>query len=161
MGSKWVVHWNSETWWEWSEITGSPQGFPPTADSVSCEAKGGPTVGMKPGQKRCVRSSHCWHGGLVMVQDKARLIRGQRNNQSRWGHQCSETTLTGEFRFRISPHRGFEPRSLVTRSKRVVHWTSETWWEWCVIAGSPHAIQQALLSEICVYFSPPVTWQST
>jgi hypothetical protein len=40
-----------------------------------------------------------------------------------WHHEsvvyqrhCSETTLTG-----------FEPGSLVMGSKRVVHWTSETW----------------------------------
>jgi hypothetical protein len=38
-GSKRVVHWTSETWWEWSEIAGSPQGSPPAADSVGCEAK--------------------------------------------------------------------------------------------------------------------------
>jgi hypothetical protein len=39
------------------------------------------------------------------------------------------TTLTGDSRFYIIP-RGFEPGSLVTGSKRVVHWTSE-------IAGCP------------------------
>ncbi len=50
---------------------------------------------------------------------------------------CSETTLTGESRFHISPPRGFEPESLVAGSKQVVHWTSETWWESCEIAGSP------------------------
>jgi hypothetical protein len=50
---------------------------------------------------------------------------------------CSETTLTGESRFHISPPRGFEPVSLVAGSKQVVHWTSETWWESCEIAGSP------------------------
>ncbi len=81
--------------------------------------------------------SHCRHEGLVMVRDKARLRRGHRNNQSCRGHQCSQTMLTGESRFHISPPRGFEPRSLVMRSKRVVHWTSETWWEWSEIAGSP------------------------
>jgi hypothetical protein len=36
--SKWVVHWTSETCWEWSEIADSPQGSPPAADSVGCEA---------------------------------------------------------------------------------------------------------------------------
>ncbi len=49
---------------------------------------------------------------------------------------CSETTLTGESRFHISPPRGFEPVSLVAGSKQVVHWTSETWRESCEIAGS-------------------------
>jgi hypothetical protein len=40
---------------------------------------------------------------------------------------CSETTLTGESRFHISTPREFEPGSLVTESKQIVHWTSETW----------------------------------
>jgi hypothetical protein len=37
-----------------------------------------------------------------MVWDEARLRRGHRNDQSRRGHQCSETPLTGESRFHIS-----------------------------------------------------------
>jgi hypothetical protein len=37
-GSKQVVHWTSETWSESCEIAGSPQGSPPAADSVGCEA---------------------------------------------------------------------------------------------------------------------------
>ncbi len=82
--------------------------------------------------------SHCQHEELVMVRDKARLRRSHRNDPSRWGHQCSDTTLTGESRFHKVPSWGFEPRFLVTGSKRVVHWTSETWWEWSEIAGSPH-----------------------
>jgi hypothetical protein len=32
---------------------------------------------------------------------------------------CSETTLTGESRFYISPPRGFEPVTLVAGSKQV------------------------------------------
>jgi hypothetical protein len=32
MGSKQIVHWTSDTWWQRSEIAGSPQGFPPAAD---------------------------------------------------------------------------------------------------------------------------------
>jgi hypothetical protein len=38
MGSNRVVHWTSKRWWEWSEIAGSPQGYPPAADSAGCEA---------------------------------------------------------------------------------------------------------------------------
>jgi hypothetical protein len=38
-GSKWVVHWTSETWYECSEIACSLQGFPPAADYVNCEAR--------------------------------------------------------------------------------------------------------------------------
>ncbi len=54
-----------------------------------------------------------------MVRDKARLRRGHRNDQSRQGHQCSETTLTGESRFHMSTPWRFEPGSLVTGSKWV------------------------------------------
>jgi hypothetical protein len=45
--------------------------------------------------------------------------------------------LTGESRFHISTPLGIEPRSLMTGSKQVVHWTSETWCECIEIAGSP------------------------
>jgi hypothetical protein len=38
MGSKRVDHWTSGTVYECSEIAGSPQGFPPAADYVGCEA---------------------------------------------------------------------------------------------------------------------------
>ncbi len=62
---------------------------------------------------------------------------------------CSETTLTGESRFHISPPRGFEPESLVTGSKQVFHWTSETWWEWSEIAGSPQGSPPAADSVGC------------
>ncbi len=83
--------------------------------------------------------SHYRHEGLVTVRDKACLRRDHNDDQSRQGHQCSETTLTGESRFHKSTPRGFEPRSLVTGSKGLVHWTSETWWEWSENAGSPKA----------------------
>jgi hypothetical protein len=72
-----------------------------------------------------------------MVRDEAHLRRGHRNHQLHRGHQCSETKLTGDSRFHIITPWGFEPGSLVTGSKQVVHWTSETWWEWSEIAGSP------------------------
>ncbi len=83
--------------------------------------------------------SHCRHEGPVMVRDEARLRRGH-DDQSRQGYQCSETMLTGESRFNISTPWGFEPGSLMTGSKQVVHWTSETWWEWSEIAGSPQLV---------------------
>ncbi len=94
-----------------------------------------PAASLKPGQESCVRSSGIItlsDEGLVMVRDEARLRRGH-DDQSHRGNQCSETMLTGESWFHISPPRGFEPGSLVTGSKQVVHWTSETWWE----CGSP------------------------
>jgi hypothetical protein len=53
-----------------------------------------------------VGSSHCRHEGLVTVRDEARLRRGHNDDQSRQGHQCSETTLTGESRFHISTPQG-------------------------------------------------------
>jgi hypothetical protein len=37
-GSKQIANWTSETWCECSEIAGSPQGSPPAADYVGCEA---------------------------------------------------------------------------------------------------------------------------
>ncbi len=55
---------------------------------------------------------------------------------------CSETTLTGESWFHISTPLGIEPRSLMTGSKRVVHWTSETWCECIEVAGSPQGSPQ-------------------
>ncbi len=69
--------------------------------------------------------SHCRHDSLVMIWDEACLRRGH-NDQSRRGHQCSETTLTGESRFHLSTPLGIEPRSLMTGSKRLDHWTSGT-----------------------------------
>ncbi len=63
---------------------------------------------------------------------------------------CSETMLTGESLFHIStPPRGFEPRSLVMGSKRVVHWTIETWWGWSEIAGSTQGSPPAADSVGC------------
>jgi hypothetical protein len=38
-GSKGLTHWTSETVNECSEIAGSPQGSPPAADYVGCEAR--------------------------------------------------------------------------------------------------------------------------
>ncbi len=38
-GSKQVGHWTSETWLESCEIAASPQGSPPAAESVGCEAR--------------------------------------------------------------------------------------------------------------------------
>ncbi len=52
-----------------------------------------------------------------------------------WKH--SEALLTGESRFHTSTRLGIEPRSLMTGSKLVVHWTSETWCDCSEITGSP------------------------
>jgi hypothetical protein len=77
-----------------------------------------------------------------MVRDEARLRRGH-NDQSRRGHQCSETTLTGESQFHISTPLGIEPGSLMTGSKWVDHWTSGTVCECSEIAGSPQSARIA------------------
>ncbi len=53
--------------------------------------------------------SHCWYENLVTVRDEA-CLRWGHNNQSRRGHQCSETTLTGESQFHISTPQGFWTR---------------------------------------------------
>jgi hypothetical protein len=78
--------------------------------------EGGHTASVKTGQKSCVRLS-----GIVTVRDEAHLRRGQNDQGSRWGHQCSETTLTGESRFHISTPLGIEPGSFMMGSKRVDH----------------------------------------
>jgi hypothetical protein len=146
-GSKGLVHWTSETWWEWNEIAGSPQGSPPSSRLRQLWSwKEVLQWAWNRDRKAAwdqVGLSHCRHEGLVMVWNEARLRRGY-DDQSRRGHQCSKTSLTGESRFHISPPRGFEPRSLVTRSKGLVHWTSKTWWEWNEIAGSPQVLSMAL-----------------
>ncbi len=102
--------------------------------------EGGPAASMKPEQKSCVR----WSSWLTHCRREAKWsthwMATKPVIESRRGHQCSETTLTGESRFHISsplPPWGFEPRSLITGSKRVVHWTSEIWYECSDIAGSP------------------------
>ncbi len=64
--------------------------------------------------------SHCQHDGLVTVRDEARIRRGP-NDQSRRGHQCRETMITGESQFHISTPLGIVPWSLITGSKRVDH----------------------------------------
>jgi hypothetical protein len=79
----------------------------------------------------------------VTVQDNARLRLGH-DDQSRQGHQCSETTLTGESWFHISTLLGIEPGSLMTGSKRVEHWTSGTVCECSEIAGSPQYSQTSV-----------------
>jgi hypothetical protein len=83
----------------------------------------GPAASVKPGQKSCVRSSglsNCQHDGLVTVRYEARFRRGH-NDQSRRGHQCSETKLTGESQFHISTPLEIEPESRLTGSNQVDH----------------------------------------
>ncbi len=103
-GSKRLDHWTPGTVCECSEIAGSPQGSPPAAKYVVVKPEGRPVASMKKDWRAMwdqVGLSHCQHDGLVTVRDEARLRRGH-NDWSHWGHQCSETTLTGESLFPIS-----------------------------------------------------------
>jgi hypothetical protein len=56
---------------------------------------------------------------------------------SRKPWRCSETMLTGESRFHISTPLGIEPGPLMTGSKGLTHWNSETVYECGEISGSP------------------------
>jgi hypothetical protein len=61
---------------------------------------------------------------------------------------CIETMLTGESRFHISTPLGIEPGSLMTGSKGLIHWTSETVRECSEISGSPHHDKCVLFGKV-------------
>jgi hypothetical protein len=71
--------------------------------------KGDPAASVKPGQESCVRSS-----GIITLpargpsdsSGQGHIRRGHNDDQSCRGHQCSETSLTGESRFHISTPQG-------------------------------------------------------
>ncbi len=107
MGSKRVDHWTSGTLYECSEIAGSPQGSPSAADYVCCEAGRRTCSKHETGTEELCEIKWDYHIGLVTARDED-CHRWGHNDQSRWGHQCSETTLIGESRFHIStpPTRG-------------------------------------------------------
>jgi hypothetical protein len=87
----------------------------PTPSVVKPEGR--PAASVKPGQESCVRSNETVTLSARGPSDSW----GQSpvDDQSRRGHQCSETTLTGESRFHISPPREFESVTLVAGSKQV------------------------------------------
>jgi hypothetical protein len=137
-GGKRLIHWTSDTWFKCSEIAGSTQDSPQQPTMLVVKPEGGPALSMKPRQKSCVRSS-----GIITLSARRpsdgsgrNLPQTCHNDQSGWGHQCSETALTGESRFHISTPLGIELLHPVAGSKRLVHWTSETWCECSGIAGS-------------------------
>jgi hypothetical protein len=104
-GSKGLVHW---TWQEWSEIAGSPQGSPQQPTPSVVKPEGRPAASVNRDRKAVwdqVGLSHCRYEGLVTVRDEALLRRGHNDDQSRRGHQCSKTLLTGESRFHLSTPR--------------------------------------------------------
>ncbi len=111
MGSKRVGHWTSETWFEHSEIASSSQGSPQQLTVWLWSWKEDLQRAWNRDRRAVwdqVGLSYCWHDGLVMVWDEARLRRGH-NDQSRRGHLCSETTLTEESWFHISTPWGLNP----------------------------------------------------
>jgi hypothetical protein len=74
-----------------------------------------------------------WHSGV--------FLRASFHLLFPWGDElsvdsCSETMLTGESRFHISTTLGIEPGSLMTGSKGLTLWTSETVYECSEITGS-------------------------
>ncbi len=74
----------------------------PTPSVVKPE--GNPAASVKLGQESCVRSS-----GIITLSARGpsdSLGWGHNDDQSRRGHQCSETSLTGESRFHISTPLG-------------------------------------------------------
>ncbi len=94
--------------------------------------------------------SHCQHDSLVTVWDEAHLRRGH-NDQSRRGHQCSETLLTGESRFHISTSLGIEPRSLITGSKGLTQPTGPV--RLCM-----NAVRLQALHSTIINFTSHLTW---
>ncbi len=112
MGSTGLIHCTSETVCECSEIAGSPQGSPSSRLYRLWSWKEYLHWAWNPDRRAVwdqVGLSHCQHDGLVTVWDEAHLRQGH-NDQSRQGHQYSETMLTGESRFHISTPLGLEPR---------------------------------------------------
>ncbi len=103
-----VDHWTSGTVYECSEIVGSLQA-PPSSRYVSCEAGRRTLRQVWNRDRRAVWDQvglwHCQHDSLVKVLDKSCRRRGH-NDQSRWGHQCSETMLIGESWFHVSTPPG-------------------------------------------------------
>jgi hypothetical protein len=80
--------------------------------------------------KLWLRSSQdCEQRGLIVGGDQG----------SRQGHQCSETSLTGEpdFFASVGASPGLEPMPPQAGSKQLTHWTSETVY-WISAAGLPH-----------------------
>jgi hypothetical protein len=74
----------------------------PTPSVVKPEGR--PSASVKPVQESCVRSS-----GTVTLSARGPSDswgRSPVDDQSRRGHQCSETMLTGESRFHISTPQG-------------------------------------------------------
>jgi hypothetical protein len=110
IGSKWVVHWTSDTYCSMNTVRlqalhrAPPQR--PLCWLWSWKEDLQRTWNL---DRRAVWNqvglSHCRHYSLVTVRDDVRLRRGHYD-QSRRGHQFSETTLTGESRFHISTPLG-------------------------------------------------------
>jgi hypothetical protein len=76
LGSKWVDYWTSGAVYECSESAGSPQGSPPAADYVGCEARRRTYSERETGTEELCEIKWEYHivgttAGLVTVQDEA------------------------------------------------------------------------------------------
>ncbi len=114
-------------------------GLPPSSRLRGCEARSRTCSERETGTESCVRSSGIITLSAQGPSDGSGWSPPQTRPQ-KWS--ITSGSPTGESWFHISPPRGFMPRSLLTGSKGLVHWTSETWWEWSEIAGSPQYFQK-------------------
>jgi hypothetical protein len=126
---------------------GAPQGSPPPSNGYGPNRYGpngngpnryGPN-GYGPYGILAVCRINLWPAGRIELGKQGWLkqpvakVRGPilaGDQGSRRGHHCSETELTGNpssKEFRAMVHPGGEPLPPVAGSKRLVHWTSETW----------------------------------
>jgi hypothetical protein len=97
--------------WDCRLSTGLPPPLQQLTPSV-VKPEGRPAASVKPGQESCVRSS-----GIITLSAREPSgssgqgpLQTSHNDQSRQGHQCSETSLTGESWFHISTPQGIWTR---------------------------------------------------
>jgi hypothetical protein len=115
VGSKQVGHWTSETWCECSEIAGSPQGSPPAADSVGCEAGRKTCSKLETRTEELCEIKSAFH--IVNTEPSEAPTEGQRSRGlfTLSARSLVKHPLKG---FHISTPLGFEPGSLMVGSKQ-------------------------------------------
>jgi hypothetical protein len=136
-GKQTVSHWTSETWWKCEKRRELPRAPPPPPSNgygpywilTVCRINLWPAVRMELGQEGWLNQPVAKIRGPIMAGDQG----------SHRGHHYSETALTGNPSSRVwvaPPERDLLP--LVTGSKRLTHWTSETVY-WSEITGLPQS----------------------
>jgi hypothetical protein len=130
-----LVHWTSETWWEACEIAGSPQGSPPAADSVGCEARRETCSERETGTGKLCEIK--WDCHIVGTDEALLMI--NHVGVTNVARQCYQENPGVTY----VPPGDLNLWPLWREANRLVHWTSETWWEACEIAGSPQNLAQA------------------